>query len=781
MAEHDAPSTSPAGQRRDTRTARQRAADMDRDLAATQPDPQLGPIRIAAREPILAGTIPLPFASFDHDPAGIGNPRSRVQRGIKPRVTECVACEYRKLETRLEREVLGPPRVRRPLSAEQLAHLGPGERKYTLCKVCHDTNGLIEPGLYALWAPGTAREDAQRSLRFDPEFHLIAERVAEVERWRASARGEIDLAAGLTDFRGQDAAPLDLEGEYDGLPLDERVSRLSDFTGQRDGFADTEFSAGAPYDSAVVGADETEAYLLDGKWEASRADIWRRARERANDIEDHDLRSKTLARLVERWDPRMSLAETLEPADTGVGEYVDPLEQHFKSRLRQRVEVTNPLAPVERRHVPFPGSAAHSGVDEGFADEPAWKQSALARHEARVAKFLRETRVELEEDGWDRGRIDAYLTLPEINPRREVGKFTHDAPLHERIEPGPRVRVDVVELGKVMARAAGTEMRVPDGAGTRPEPPRPRVGDLMMAARRDSPPLILAPSAALDAIAAEADLRRSVRDDVDSFVLQETRARAGARDALITYHEGTATVEPVDAPSTAAFLQMAEHARARAEFRTEIQAADAERERLQSSASNLERANRELNTATTKFGEQIEATFADPERFVDNFIALEPGQQRAALTALRERPGTFATEFASDFGRECGTAGALAPGIAEDRTAVLTEDAGRRFLDATISLDATRRVVARELGMAESTSVSALADECTTRMRAVSTRKDAAISSRDVLPVVSPKQLRAAFSALHPSDRTRVAQQVPTLTSLLTPRRRELAKSGPSL
>jgi hypothetical protein len=460
-----APVLSPA--ERDRR-AREMAAEVDRRLAETQPaPPRPGPVRGEVREPVLAGSTPLPYHSALQDPARVTGSRHREMKDFKPRMVECAVCEYRKLENRL-----GDPAAhgldREKLTRAQLQHFGPGERSYAVCQTCHDANGKIHPQLYATFAQHRVREDRQRTFRHDPAFAEIAERVAAVDRWRRGVGGE-DLESALAvppvveDGR---TAGVEEDGEYDGLEIEERGTRLSDFTGQTPGEGRSRFGRPDPdfanhdayYDPARIGADEAAAYLQDAEWNARRKENFRAAWDRAGEIENPEFRQQTRARLVERWDPRMALS----------GE--------------DRMVEVNHFAEPRPRLSPYARSAAHSGVDEGFADEPEWKKSALARHEAAVERFLAEARVKLAAQGLPAEKIQELTSLPELNPGREIGKFIPERPLHERIE-----------------------------------------------AARGPKEVFLPTAAELDAVVRESEVRRGVRDDLNH--LGNLEAARGSVDA----------------------------------------------------------------------------------------------------------------------------------------------------------------------------------------------------------------------------------------------------------
>lgn len=722
------------------RKAARLAEAVDRRLARDQPPPQLGPVRRPAPQPHLAGSIPLPFHASLHDPARVTGARSRDMKQFEPRVVACVACEYRKLENRMgDPAALGVDR--RTLKGDQLQHFGPGERNYNLCQTCHDANGTISPGLFARWADRTMREDVQRTFRTDPRFSAIADRVAEIDRWRGAATGEIDLAAELAaDREGQVvvAPDLDSDGEFDGTVLEERVPALSDYTGQtagtgRLGTPDAEFAIGAAYDPERIGPAEAEAWMDHEAWEAARKENFRRAWERTADIENPELRQQAQARLVERWDPRMVLL----PGD-GDG---PPL-----------MAMTNPFAEISTRKTPFSRSAAHSGVDEGLSAEPAWKRSALSRHEAAVAQFLAEVRVKLARRRVPQEKIDALTTLPELNPGREVGKLVQDRPLHQRVEDVPRLIVD---------KAALPKDREPNFAD--------RIAALRLAAR----PHFIAPAAALEEVAKEAAARRAVMDDVDRIGVIE--AAAGSMDPAV-------------------FRAMAERAQQREAFQVQVREADAARDEALKWAGALHRSDEEVRGATQSFAREIRAAFRDPQAFQQAFKQLTDDEKRAALRTLRERPADFAREFGkagelatgdrqgeAERGRIGRTSFLVRPPTDTERATILAASAGERYLDAIGSREGTRRHAARHLDLPEDATLKTVRGTCEARLAAATEKKAAAIRGRDALRTPTPGALEEAFGALHPQERRRMLKEVPGLEKMFPERRRELARPAPSL
>lgn len=746
------------------REAARLAREVDRRLAREQPDPQLGPIRRTAPEPTLAGTVPLPFFSPLHDPARITGGRHREMRQFRPRGRECVSCGYRKLETRLpDPKAIG---VSEEVAAANRQHFGPGEKNYGLCHLCHDVNGTVEPGLFERWVATRPREDMQRTFRHDPRFQEFADRLADIDARRWAYRSQLDLAAELPDVRELEAlaflAPARKEeenergheddGEYDGLELEERVPALSDYTGAvrapdgyRVGTPDPEFALGAPYDPATVGAAETEAWMLDAAWDAARKENFRAAWERTADIENDDLRHHARAFLAQRWDPRTELLE-------GDG--------------AARVGVTNPfLEEGAKRRSPYSRSASHSGVDEGLDGEDAWRVNALARHEASVTRFLDEVRGKLRSRGLSEDKIAEMTTLPDLNPKRlprRIGREVtkHWGPIRDRLPEAPRLAPDKELL---------------------PKDREPTIGERIAAMRRVARPTFLAPAAELDQVAAEAAQRRSVMDDVDRIQVIESAA---------------GKLEPDR------FREMAERARQGEEFQTQIRAADAEREKVLKWSDALHRSSVDVRGATNSFAKEIRAAFRDPNAFQQAFKQLSDSEKRRALEMLREHPETFARDFATAFGRDFKNAGELLGNGAAaeetgvfvgrlklflrgptdlERAGVLAAGAGERYLDAVASRDATRKHAALSLDLPPETPLKEVRDTCSARLEAASAEKAAAIRGRDSLHPPTAKALSDAFGALHPQDRERILREVPGVTKLFPDRRRELARSGPSL
>jgi hypothetical protein len=763
------------------KTAAQLARETEIRLAREQPDPApLPPFSRPAPEAVTAGSINLPFQSPDR--FGLHFSHQRALSEIAPRARHCVSCGYDKLDTRLgdpERLGIDP----RKLSAAERTHLGPGEREYGHCKVCFDTNGgVIAKGYYTRWSRLVDKEARQYTLRTDPMFAHLAERVAAIDAWR-SQRGTLDLNSELGDVRAASMltvpAPPDNENEFDGFGTDERVPTLSEFTGAKDGIRDPEF--GALYDSRVVGAAETEAYMMDSAWEATRAENFRRAGWAAERIEDPQMRQEALERLVPRYDPRMSL--------------VLPLSVDENGRLDGpvRMAMTNPLSEPTKRIRPYLRSASHSGVDEGFSSEPGWRQSAIARHEAAVADFMAGARRKLaQKEGMTPALLAELTTLPDLNPGREVVKLDF-GPLRDRPDASPRLVVDQGALKAI----------VPDGEA-------PTLADRIMALRSRVRPTVLAPAKHLDQVAEVASIRKGLFD----------------------HWADTAREPAIDRVDPAEFRSLAEAAAQRREFQLQVRAANADRETVLAWASSINREDVAMRGATATFATEIRSSFVDPQQFQAAFKKLSPAEQREALAMLREQPATFAQDFATrfhrDFGpagsiprpdqdphafeaafsklspaersearkmlreqpasfpqdaytrfhRDFGTAGEIA-GPDAARAGILVANAGEGYLDAKQSRDAVRRVNAERLSLPATASLDDVKQACRERFKAVNAAKHEAIAHRDAVRAPTRGELTRAFSGLHPADRSKMLAEMPALQKLVPIRRqREVARSG---
>jgi hypothetical protein len=700
------------------RRAKELAAEQDRKIAARQPEvPRFPPVRGEVRAPVVAGGTTLPFYSTLVDPARVTGARHRENKEIRPRTTECVACEYRKLETRLgDPASLGLDRG--SLTAGQLQHFGPGEREYNLCQVCHDANGTLHPVLFERLAAERMKEDRQRTFRHDPAFADLADRMAAVESWRRGIGGVEDLGGAVRESQSLDdarTAVLEDDGEYDGRSLDDRVVRLSEFTGQTPGNPDPLFSNhDAHYDPARIGADEAAAYLMNEEWTARRKENFRRAWAATDEIENSAVRQQVRARLVERWDPRAMLV--------GDG---------------QMEERASPFAEARKILTPYARSASHSGVDEGFASEPEWKKSALARHEAAVERFLGNVRGKLAKQGIPAERIREITALPELNPSREIVKFRHESPLHQRIREG----------------------RGPTG---------PMEEWTTPAGRTVSGRVVLPTKEELNAAVEEGELRRSVRDAVNHI---------GNLEAA----RGSVNAET--------FLLMAQRIQQSQELEERVRQALEQQDHVQRWSSALQRTDTDLRGAIASFAQEVRTAFRQPDAFVGAFSQLSEDQMRHALSELRERPGDFARTFATAYGKQFGDAGELAipperksavSGI--ERTGVLTAEAGERYLEATRARNITAANAARDLGLPVGTSPNAVFDECSARLAAAARGRSEAIREQKSLgPVPTPGQLAQAFTALTQEDRRIVRKELPGVTKLMEPPRREIARTGLSL
>jgi hypothetical protein len=432
--------------------------------------------------------------------------------------------------------------------------LGPGEREYNLCQLCHDANGTLHPVLFERFVAERMHEDRQRTFRHDPAFADVAERVAAVDRWRRGVLGVEDLGSAVRESQGLDearAAVLDDDGEYDGRNLDDRVMRLSDFTEQTPGNPDPLFTNhDAHYDPARIGADEIAAHVANEDWQAKRKMNFRRAWAATEEIEDDRIRHQIRTRLVERWNPRA----------TYLG--------------GDQMAIANPFAERRKHLTPYGRSATHSGVDEGFSSEPEWKKSALARHEAAIERFMGTVRRKLAGQGLPAEKIRELTALPELNPSREILKFRHEAPLHQRI-----------------AEARG--------------PSSPLEEWTTPAGRVVQGRVVLPTKADLDVAVAEGELRRSVRDAVNHVGnLEAARGR-------------------VDADR---FLSMVRLAQKHEKLHRIVQKLNERREQAERLSGSLHRADAELRGATIGFAREIREAFRDPQAFQSAFTRLSDEQ-----------------------------------------------------------------------------------------------------------------------------------------------------------
>jgi hypothetical protein len=742
------------------RKAAAKAAAIDVEQAATQPPPDLPPVRGEQRTRVRVGSIDLPFFSTLQDPARINGTHSRSMRQFRPRVVECVACERKKLETRLgDPATLGiDPAKLRP---DQRHHFGPGERDYTLCKTCYDTNGTLHSRWFELFAAKRRREEQQATLRGAPDFAKVADRVARIDRWRRDVYAAREFGEALAPRPVREGRRR-REDPYDGFS-DDRVLRQSDFTDQsapespsrllplRAGTVDVDAEAAAAeqlggrrgrsrvgdadpmwrandaeHDPRRVGADHAAAIIEDEKWEARRTKIFRRRLEKIEKIEDPVRRERSRAALYRRWDARLSPSE----------------------RNPEKAEVTNPFARVRKTMSPYPGTTLHSGVDENFASEPAYVRQAHARHLARVEEFLAEAPGKLAAMGYSEEKIAELTALPPLEPERLRRYSLDEPPLRERFESedlrtgGPRTLL-VTDRG--LERASGHGLR-------------------------------LAPAADLDAADREAREGQHVR------LAREVAAEIGK--------EGGG----VEGPRTSAddFIDLTDRVHKRAKLTELVGEADAAREHVSHWARTIHHADRDLQAATDAFAREIAETFHDPRAFQAAFKQLSDDDKRAMLVVLRERPGDFAREFRTAGGNAFGDAGRLATGKrkvpaestvgARERSGILTAEAGVRYLEAVSARKVVREQAAGALGLPETTSFDGLRNACREQMREANAKKDAALRERVSMgKVPSRKELGAAFSDLSQPDRSRVMREVPGVSRLLEPRGRRLARTGPSL
>jgi hypothetical protein len=734
------------------RKAAEKAAAVDRELARTQPAPNFPPVRGEERVAVRAGDFELPHYSALYDPARVTGTHSRVMRQFRPRVMECVACEYKKLDTRLGDPVdlgLDPSDVR----PEQRHHFGPGERDYTLCKSCYDTFGKLHPKMFDLYVAKRMREDQQRTLRAARNFPDVASRVAEIDRWRRDAIAAREFGAALeTSPLGEGVRRRD--GRYDGFN-DDRVMSLSDFTEQsaaesapkrlqpittskvvrptREEYvsaADPEVAAApegarrgrsrvgdpdpmwqandAGYEPERIGADHSAAIMEDEKWEARRTRIFRERLAGIEEIEDSRKRERARTALYRRWDPRLSPAR----------------------RAADKAEITNPFAAVRKELSPYPRTTLHSGVDEGFAAEPAHVRSAHARHQARVEAFLADAPKKLRKMGYSDAEIKELTDLPALEPDRIRRYPLDDPPLRERVRaerdrnvqlPSKEELEQVAQEGAIHRKQRATARWARETAG--------------------------------DIVAAEV---KEARTGADEFI--DLAGRVHARNELVEL----------------------------------VREADRSRELVSRWAHTIHAADRDLRAATDAFAREIKVTFHDPKAFQAAFKQLTADEKRATLQALRERPADFAREFRSAGRHDFGAAGRLATGrrtfdsesaVGEaERAGILTSEAGDRYLNAAASRENVRVKAARALKVPESTTFDGLRDACREKMKEANKKKSAALSERaNIGKLPTRRELGAAFSGLTEADRTRVLAAVPTVSRMIEPRGRALVRTGLAL
>ena len=782
------------------RKAAEKAEAVDRKLARTQPKPNLPPVREEARVPVRVGSVELPFFSSLNDPARVTGTHTRAMRQFRPRVLECVACEYKKLETHLgDPAALGlDPEKLRP---EHRHHFGLGERDYNLCKSCYDTFGTLHPKLFELFAEKRMREDQQRSLRRARNFPEVAERVAAVDSWRrdvlaAREFGQVLEANALGERRERKR-----DGLYDGgaptgrtlsfspekraepqlvafMPADDGVHKLSDFTDQsapdsprrlipprRDSASLENEAAGeapggghrngrsrvgdadpmwrendAGYDPGRVGADHAEAIVADESWEARRTRLFR---SRMEGIE------RALAKNGEAAEKIDKAAAAGDP-DPSLEDRRQRLEAE-KQRLEHRREALyrrwDPrLSPSKRNPERAEVTSPFAPVRKSLSPYPRttlhsgvdeWFASEPAHVRAAHARHL----AKVEEFLADAPRKLKQMGLSD----EQIQELTSLPPL----EPEPMRRYPLDD---------------------------PPLRERIQAEREHRPHLPLA-----------ADLDQAIQDGAAERGQRET-----ARWARETVGELAAQEARQVRTSADDFIDLAGRVHARDKLAAAVREADGAREHVSRWAHTIHRAEQDLKAATDAFAREIRVTFHDPRAFQAAFKQLSEEEKRAMLRVLRERPGDFAREFRSAGGHDFGNAGRLATGkrklpsettVGEmERSGILTAEAGVRYLDSVNSRETVRVQAAGALGVPGTTGFDGLRSACRAQMREATAKKSAAISERASLgKVPSRKQLGAAFTGLNAEDRTRVTEKIPGVSRLLEPRGRALARAGHSL
>lgn len=781
------------------RKAAEKAAAVDRKLALTQPDPKLPPVRGEEKVPVRVGSVELPFFSPLIDPARITGTHSRAMRDFRPRFVECVACEHKKLETRLaELAVQG---LDAKAHAHHRHHLGPGERNYDLCKSCYDTFGTLHPKLFELFAEKRMREDRQRTLRDAKNFPEVADRVAEVDRWRrdvVAARefGQILDANPLGERRARQRGSL-----YDGgaptsrtlrsspgekgqpqrvafMPADETVYRLSDFTDQsapesprrllppRRGSAEIEEDAAgrdqvggrrngrsrvgdpdpmwqandAGYDPDRVGADHAEAIIADEQWEARRTRSFRRSLEGI----ERDLKVNEEA------------AAQLDKAARGGAEPESAVEarKHLEAE-KQRLE--RKREALYRRWDPRLSPSRRN-------PDRAEITSSFAEVRKTLSPYPRTT--------LHSGVDEAFASEP---AHVRAAHARHLAAVEEFLADAPRK----------LARRGYSDEQIQELTSLPPlEPERIR------RYRLDDPPLrerIRAEREHRPHLAPAADLDEAIREGA-----VERQRRENARWARDTVGDLAAQDRLQPRTSADEFIDVAGRVHVKEQLVATVREADGAREHVSRWAHTIHRAEKDLEAATDAFAREISQTFHDPRAFQAAFKQLSEDEKRAMLTVLRERPADFARQFRSAGGHDFGNAGRLASGkrhvpsestVGEmERSGILTAEAGGRYLDAVKSREVVRVQAARALGVPETTGFEGLRNACRAQMREASQKKSAAISERASLgKLPSRKQLGAAFTSLSEEDRTRVMEKMPAVKRLLEPRGRALSRPSLSL
>jgi hypothetical protein len=494
------------------------------------------------------------------------------------------------------------------------------------------------------------------------------------------------------------------------------------------------------YDAAraeLISRDWTEALHEDRQWEARRALTRERQIQRVlrNPMLGEDERRARVAAIEERWAPR-----------------------HLRG---------GPLAEVTApTRVPVPGFVGHTGVDEGIG--PHEGSPFLDRHNARVEEWLsaqhtarvsewlnglgvrglaayaRPIAAALRHGGEDRvvewlgragvgraaydrvaGRfaeVDprAFNARFPLNPGREIGDLTPEAPIHLRLDAQAAVRAaerhNWRNFGGPLspdAAAEAIESYRLESASAQGAVLPPTPGSVAVARGREEALREVAATraAALTARAEFGDRLRAVVADPHEFLRAFTGLPAAAkRDVLDTLttrpHElvdrlgaaGRLVYEPADGPhgaipgaATAAAVAAApataragrDWLRARGELRRHIRAVGAMRthpdrgrapehetaayrarpDARPRAAADLLPSRYEVDASRAAFRGAMSRIVAEPDAFVQAFGKLPPREKRDVLRALETDPATLPDRL--------GAAGRLAPSSIDPRWASL--------------------------------------------------------------------------------------------------------------
>ena len=815
------------------RKAAEKAAAKDRELARTQPRPRkFAPVRGEEKVPVRVGSIELPFFSSLIDPARVTGTHSKVMRQFQPRILECVACEYKKLETHLGDPAahgLDPEKIR----PEHRHHFGPGERDYTLCQSCYDTFGKVHPKMFELFAEKRMREDQQRSFRKADDFPEVAERVAEVDRWRqevlaAREFGQVLEANPLGERRGRQHG-----GRYDGgaptsrtlsnspgrqgpasgrqvinwsteyrdgelqvraaiepekervppqgvafMPADEDVYRLSDFTEQSSPESPRRLIPPRPGSATIEDDAAGEAQTAGGRRGRSRVGdpdpMWH-----ANDAGyDPDRIGADHAEAIiadESWEARRT--RIFRKRFEGI-----------ERALEKNAEATGKI------HEKIEIAAAAGEPNPALQSQKERLEAEKQRLEGRREALYRRWDARLTPSARNPER--AEVTSPFATVRKSISPYPRTT-LHSGVdewfgtEP-PHVRAaHARHLAKVeefladaprkLKRMGYSDEAIKELTSLPPlEPERLRRYPL------DDPPL-------RTRLAAERGLNGKLKLAPRRDLVLTGREGARARRAEVRARDAAAQAGGFKARESAdEFIDLAGRVHARDTLVASVREADGARAHVSRWAHTIHRAEQDLKTATDAFAREISVTFHNPRAFQAAFKQLSEDEKRAMLTVLRERPADFAREFRSAGGHDFGDAGVLAAGkrklpsettVGEkERSGILTAEAGVRYLDSVSSREIVRVQAASALGVPETTSFDGLRSACRAQMKEANVKKSTAITERASLGrVPSRKQLGEAFSGLTAADRTRVMEQIPGVSRLLEPRGRALARTGHSL